>query len=70
MALAMKILYLDRQKMFSVEQDEEGNLFLCVVVGGIAMREIRVPMSQDMVDLFRSNPESLIDKVKEIGHFS
>jgi hypothetical protein len=37
--IPMKILYINKQQMFSVEQDDAGRLYLCVVVGGVVMAE-------------------------------
>ncbi|HEY8328421.1 MAG TPA: hypothetical protein VIO59_08280 [Rhodanobacter sp.] len=62
----MKILYINKQKMYSVEQDDEGMMYLCVVVGGIAMSEKKVPMDEYLVSLYQADPGGLIECVNKI----
>jgi len=64
----MKVLYVNRQQLFSVEQDDCGDLYLCVVIGGIAMSERKIPMDDRLIEIYRANPEQLIGKVNEIRH--
>ena len=63
----MKTIYSDETEMFLVEQDEKsGELFLRVVVGGIAMYEIQRKMTDEMVASFRREPTDLLDFVRRI----
>jgi predicted P-loop ATPase len=62
----MKILYINKQKMYSVEQDDGGRLYLCVVIGDIAMSEKRVPMDEYLTSLYLTDPNGLVERVNQI----
>jgi hypothetical protein len=66
----MKILYLNQAQMFSVEEDDQGALYLCVVVGGVAMSEKKVLMDEGLISLYRADPSRLINHVNAIRHGS
>ena len=52
--------------MFAVQQAADGDLFLKVLVGGIAMYEVEKKLTDEMVEAFKVNPISLLPWVKEI----
>jgi len=62
----MKIEYLNRDEMFSVETDELGRFYLCVIVGGMAMSEKKILMDEAMYSQFCVDPAGLIPWVKSI----
>lgn len=66
MSEEMKILHIDKKQLFSVEQDDDGMMYLRVVVGGVAMRERRVAMDEDLQSLYKADPNLLISCVVEI----
>ena len=43
----MKTLIKNDDRMFELEEDDNGDLFLIVVAGGIAMYEVRVRLSDE-----------------------
>lgn len=54
----MKTLYSNEAEMFMVQQDEaNGEFFLRVVVGGIAMYEVEKKMTAEMIDVFNRSPK-------------
>jgi len=47
--------------MYALTQSEAGHLFLEVVVGGIAMENLVVPLSEEEEAAYRSNGKSELD---------
>jgi NurA-like 5'-3' nuclease len=63
----MKTIYRDDNEMYLIQKDESsGDLFLKVIVGGIAMHEVKKKMTAEMLAIYESNPKHLLKFVEEL----
>jgi hypothetical protein len=63
----MKELYDNEKWMFTVLLDEEtGNHFLEVMCGGVGLYPVRVKLSDEQIQDFRNDPESLFGLASRI----
>jgi hypothetical protein len=61
----MEIQFIDRKETYSVEM-VDGELFLCVLMGGVGMWEEKIPLDDAMEQQFREDPSGLLPWVKRL----
>jgi hypothetical protein len=60
----MNIQYKNHTEMYSVELGDDGDLYLRVLTGGMAMSVSRMKMDEEMVAQFRIDPTGLMPWVR------
>jgi len=60
----VNVQYRNIAELYSVEEGDNGDLYLCVVTGGMAMSVSKVRMDAEMVAQFTADPEGLMPWVR------